>query len=124
MTHTPPDGLGTAGVKLWNSITDGVIFRPDELAILESACKMADRIARYERELEGEPTTVRGSMGQMVLHPLLAEITNLQVKQAQLLSRLKVPELEDEEDETAHDRPMSRSEAARIAANARWRRNG
>lgn len=124
MTHTPPDGLGTAGVKLWNSITDGVIFRPDELAILESACKMADRIARYERELEGEPTTVRGSMGQMVLHPLLAEITNLQVKQAQLLSRLKIPELEDEDDDVEVIRPMTRSEAARKAANARWRRHG
>lgn len=121
-THNPPETLGPAGRALWESMTEGVTYRPDELAILQSACKLADTIALYEAELEGEPMMVRGSQGQPVLHPLRLELRQALVSQAGLLARINVPEYEDEDDDVeVIRRPMTRSEAARKAAQARWK---
>ena len=117
-TQKPPATLGREGKKLWRSLTDGIEYRPDELAILESACSMADLIREYEVAVRDEPLTVRGSAGQEVLHPIRAEIRALRMSQAQLLGRLDVPEADDEGVEEPVR--MTRQQAAKKAAAVRW----
>lgn len=117
MAHTPaPTGLRAAGKKLWKSLADGTYeFRPDELRILTDACRTADAIAVMEKELDAGELTVKGSQGQPVANPMLAEIRQYR---ALLVRQLKELHLPDEDGRAA----ASRSESARSAANARWRR--
>lgn len=111
-----PKTLGDAGNMLWRSIAgpDRYVLRPDELAVLASACKAADMIDFLEAEWieRGRPLMSTGSMGQEVTHPLLSEQAKHQAHQAALLARLKLPD-----DGTASS---DTSTAARKAASARW----
>lgn len=130
----PPDGLvkydakgkrsatgrrDGAGRRLWKQLTaDGkYILRPDELRYLEDACKLADRAESLEREATDRPSTVRGSTGQPVINPLLAEERQCRTAIGQLLSKIKMPD--DPGGETA-GHGDTRSTSARAAAQSRW----
>ena len=88
--------FAAAGSALWSSIADGTKYelRPDELVVLDAACKTADVIAELEHEWEnlGRPFLTRGSMGQDVIHPLIAEMKGQRAAQARLLAQLKLPD--------------------------------
>ena len=121
----PPKGLGPAGRKLWRAIVSDWELRPDELAVLESACFEADLLRRLQDELADSPLTAKGSMGQLVEHPVSVALRQHRATQAQLLKQLRVPDRDedgDEEPTVTQRKPMSRSEAAKKAAKARWRR--
>lgn len=114
-TSTSPRGLGEQGLKLWAEITGSYKLRPDELRMLEDACREADLIDRLEAELVGAPLTVQGSQGQPVANPLIQEVRqHRQVLKGHLTS-LKLP------DEPGDDASAG-SNAGRNLANARWRR--
>jgi len=118
--HVPapaPEALGPAGLKVWNSVTTDYQLRPDELRILEDACREATLIDRINQELQESPLIAKGSMGQPVASPLVQEIRQHRAVFAQLMARLK---LADEDGETPGG--GDRSAQARRAANARWRR--
>lgn len=110
-----PDGLGSEGVALWDSVASKYALRVDELSVLRSACKLADRIDMLESahvEL-GSPVLTRGSMGQDVIHPLIAELKAHHAALSALLGKLKLPD----------DPAGSGSGAAnqqRSAAQSRW----
>lgn len=89
-------------------------LRPDEVLLLEKACRTADDVARLEAALEGEPLTVSGSTGQPRAHPLLIELRGMRTLLAQLLRQLHLPEGES----------LTASEQARKAALVRWDRSG
>ncbi len=122
----PPAGLAKigrkdgAGRQLWKQIvTSGrFVLRPDELRILEDACKLSDRAAELEEEAKGRSSTVRGSQGQPVINPLLAEERQCRIAVAQLLKQLKLP------DEESAGGESSRSVNARTAAQSRWGKSG
>ena len=121
----PPKGLGPAGRKLWKAIVSDWEPRPDELAVLESACFEADIIRRLQDEMVDSPLTAKGSMGQLVEHPVSVALRQHRATQAQLLKQLQIPDQDEDEAEettTFRRKPMSRSEAAKKAANARWRK--
>lgn len=89
-----PVGLGREGVSLWDSVASKYQLRPDDLTVLRSACKVADRIQMLEdvdREL-GHPIVSKGSMGQPVIHPLVGEIKAQHATLASLLKQLKLPD--------------------------------
>src|SRR5690348_15589801 len=90
----PPESLGKPGSELWKSIAGKYELRPDELAVLKSACKTEDMISLLEAEWveRGRPMMSKGSMGQEVTHPLLAEQKSHQAAQAALLAKLKLPD--------------------------------
>lgn len=116
-THRAPAGLDGAGRALWRRITadvaaQGMELRPDEAATLEAAARQADTLAVLQAALKGAPLTVRGSQGQEVAHPLLAEVRLGRDLLARLLSRLNLGRVE------VPETPRSRS--ARRAAQARW----
>ena len=121
----PPKGLGPAGRKLWKAITSDWQLRPDELAVLEAACFEADLLRRLQDELADSPLTAKGSMGQLVEHPISVALRQHRATQAQLLKQLRVPDRDEDGDEEptgTQRKPMSRSEADKKAANARWRK--
>lgn len=114
-----PAGLGEAGKALWSSVTAGLTFRPDELAVLASACGVADQVAELEATLAASAPMVAGSKGQEVLHPAIPELRLQRQLLATLLARLDMPE---EAGEAGEWDGLTASQRARRAARARWDR--
>ena len=113
--QSPPLDLGRHGRELWERVTEGLTFRPDELEVLAQAARTADQLAALDALVAASPTVVKGSKGQSVLHPAIAEARLQRHLLATLLARLDVPEGE----ETEWD-GLSTSERGRKAARARW----
>ena len=114
-----PAGLGTKARKVWTGTVESFELRPDELRVLEDACREIDLVEVLEKEL-GKASTqllVKGSMGQPVANPLMQEIRQHRQVIARLLQSLKLPA----EDESA---AQPRSVSARQAADARWKMGG
>lgn len=118
-TVKPPSTLSAAGKALWKSVTSKYVLRPDEAAILEDACAAADVIAALDAawDEDGRPMTTKGSMGQLVIHPLIGEIRQQRAFRDQALARLKFSD--DEAPAAGVDDVTSK---ARKAAVARWSR--
>ncbi|MGW8815510.1 hypothetical protein [Gordonia terrae] len=85
-----PKGFGSAGRKLWRTVLDEyeLDYEPHKIEILAHACRVSDTIAALERATAREPLTVRGSAGQLVIHPLISEVRAQRSLLAQLLARL------------------------------------
>ena len=85
-----PAGLTTEGRKLWRSITAEFDLEnePHKLQILAQACRTVDLIAELDEAAAEAPLTVRGSMGQPVISPFIAEARAQRALLAQLLARL------------------------------------
>jgi len=51
-------------------------LRPDELETLEDVCQMTDMIAALSADwvANGSPMIASGSMGQLVIHPIIGEL--------------------------------------------------
>ena len=118
MNIDTPEGLGPKGLDLWHSITEVFDFadEPAALATLEHAARVTDLIASLEAEAMTQPRTVKGSQGQQVINPLIGEARAQRSLLDKLLKSLKLPE----SDEQALARSHRRSQAGKIAANARW----
>lgn len=118
MTELPkipaPAGLEKRGRKLWRDVSTAYVLRPDDLVLLETACKCVDLIARLDAELAGQPLMVVGSTGQSREHPLLGEQRLQRTLLRQTLAQLKLPDLEG----AGSGAPRNQQ---RDAANARWR---
>lgn len=115
-----PAGLGPAGKRLWKSIDDVFDFKdePGKVQVLREACKVADIIAELDEAADEAPLTVRGSMGQPVISPFIAEARVQRALLAQLLGRLGLPDNDEPGDGASR-----RTRAARTAAKARWNQN-
>jgi hypothetical protein len=120
--------LGDAGTALWESIAFVFGLRPDELEILAQACALADTIAQLDALITdaGPDLMIPGNRpGTFVLHPAIGERRMAIALQAQSLARLRLPNPNAKDDgSSANNQPMSRSEAGRTAATARWSGRG
>lgn len=89
-----PTGLGPEGKKLWREVsgTFDLDEEPHKRRILLDSCKTADLIGELEAGRVGQPLTSRGSMGQLVIHPLIAQVQSARSQLAQLLTRLNFAE--------------------------------
>lgn len=115
-TPKRPAGLGTAGARFWRAVTTENDLRPDEVVLLEAACRTIDTVAQLDEAMRDEPLTVRGSAGQLREHPLLSEARQQRLALSRLLRQLALPEPE----EVAEVRDAVRARKARAAARARW----
>lgn len=120
-----PKGLDTQGRKLWEAIAKSYDLRPDELSILEDACRERDLVALMEAALSAdlrraldhsEGLRTKGSQGQDVINPLVSELRQHRALLATLLGKLRLPD--------EGDGAVDMSSAARAAANARWGKRG
>lgn len=110
---------------MWNRVTavddDGLPLwrlRPDELAVLETACHQTDRAADLLAEVKAQGSSiVTGSQGQPVIDSRITEARLCEVAARQALAQLKLPDLDA--DPHAGGEHMRRERAAR-AARARW----
>lgn len=90
-TLVAPDGLADSGLKLWSDVAGKYVLRADELSTLEAACRAADRVRQMELERNGA-VTATGSMGQLIVHPLIPEIRAHEAQVSSLLAKLKLPD--------------------------------
>ncbi|WP_207557490.1 hypothetical protein [Mycobacteroides abscessus] len=97
-----PKGLDYQGKKLWTEITQiyDLSAAPHKRRILYDACSTADLIDKLDKGMAGQPMTVKGSMGQVVIHPLVAQAENAREALARQLSRLNFAEPEEDDYET------------------------
>jgi hypothetical protein len=104
-----PAGLGTHGRRFWKSVTEAFRLRPDELVLLESACRTLDIEHDLRAAMVGEPLMVEGSRGQLREHPLLSEARAQRSQLRSLLAALKLP-----------DSDAGAVNQQRAAAQSRW----
>lgn len=118
-----PAGLGTAGRKLWRSVTGTYDLEPHEAEILALACHQADVAEQLAAQAEADGLIVAGASGQRRHHPALTEARLSSVAAARIIASLKLPAApagEAEEAEPVRESPTTRK--ARHAAEVRWRR--
>jgi phage terminase small subunit len=116
MNEKCPPKLGAPGVRFWKDVVDRYQLRPDELRVLEQACRTLTLLDKMQKTLDkADSLTAVGSMGQPVMHPIVSELRQHRNTLRQLTNQLGLP---DEDD----SRKTSRSAQARDAVNARWRR--
>lgn len=95
MATEAPEGLADGGERLWSEITGVYELRPDELSTLEDVCRLTDMTDALEQAWadDGRPLTTKGSMGQLVTHPLISEIRTHRMARNVLWRQLKLPDV-------------------------------
>ena len=106
-----PRGLRARGRALWDDVATAYSLRADEYRILEDACRLVDTPTALERAADGQPLTVKGSAGQPVLNPLIAEQRPHRLALSALLKQLKLPD---------EDPMAGKSNQHSSAAQSRW----
>ncbi|SFV21303.1 P27 family phage terminase small subunit [Micrococcus terreus] len=112
-----PGGLGERGAGFWRRTVRDYELTDSEVQLLAEACRTLDQLDALALAVETDGATVRGSMGQTVVHPALGEARGQRQVLHKLLAALALPDLTDEKAETL---PTPRQVSARKAAEARW----
>jgi hypothetical protein len=122
-----PANLGRSGTDLWLSVVNGEYeLDPGQVRLLTDAAREADLIDRLQAEIDaGAPFLVKGSMGQQVANPLIAEIRQHRATLKGLLSALHLGE-DARRNRGFHAQRGTGtvSDAARRAARMRWGSGG
>ncbi|MEV8081134.1 P27 family phage terminase small subunit [Pseudarthrobacter oxydans] len=118
-----PVELGKRGKAYYSQILEDYELEESEVQILLEAARTLDEVEALKAAVSELGVTTKGSTGQVVVNPALAEMRQARAMFARLVHQLDLPaDEEDEEDkspaETAAQR--DRTENARKAANARW----
>lgn len=114
-----PAGLGPRGRRFWRDSVARYDFTDAELQLLTEACRTLDRLDALDALVAEQGAMVKGSMGQTVLHPAIAEARQQRLVLGRLVKQLDLP---DESAPPAASTPES--ERARFAAQVRWSRHG
>mgnify|MGYP000271212375 FL=1 len=125
MNERQPTGLGKGpGSRLWKEIVALYDLRPDELQVLEEACRETNLVSEMRLELQKSKILTTGSMGQTVVHPLVAELGKHRATVAALLRQLKLPDAPSGVASPQADagKPSANSDRARAVAHGRWQR--
>jgi hypothetical protein len=128
--YPAPKGLATGGRKLWKQLTESYDWTEcaERLHTAEMACRALDLAQRLQAVIdESESLRTRGSAGphHKVQIPEVASLVSVRAQYSALMKALMLSEADvPEEGSSTRSGPMSRSESARVAAAARWRRSG
>jgi hypothetical protein len=95
-----PRGLAGPGRSLWRSIADTYELEQHELAVLEQAARVADRLAALDAVVDSEGVM---EPGRGRAHPALVESRQQRIALARLLVVLRLP---DEDDQRPQRRGM------------------
>jgi hypothetical protein len=91
-----PDGLQTAGKRLWESVTKDFDLDVHEQLLLTQACRCADTLDRLAAEAAGAEVTVVNYRGDQVAHPALVESRMQSIALSRLLASLRLPSGEED----------------------------
>jgi len=121
-----PRELGQAGRALWRDITrqmadDGLSPDRREQRYLLLACAEQDQLAALQTELAGLPSIVKGSMGQDVANPLIAECRRSRTFIATMLAKVDLFDSTATSGKGGGTGSRTTSTMARAAALARHR---
>jgi hypothetical protein len=109
-----PEGLGEAGLALWQHVVGEFDLQPAEAALLVQACRTVDELEAISEALADGPAVVVGSTGQPKASPLFAEARAHRVVLAKLLEQMALPEVDEDEGRTPNQLRASK------AASVRW----
>lgn len=90
-----PRGLNAAGRRLWDKATDEFELAHHELALLEEACRVRDRIVELDAAVKDDGLMLPSSQGARV-HPAVGEGRQQRLTLARLLATLQIPGLDDD----------------------------
>jgi hypothetical protein len=110
-----PRGIGPRGSALWRELHDQFDFTadPHRLVLAEDACRTVDLIDRLQAVVDdAADLRVRGSQGQWVGMPELAELRQYRSLLASLLKALALPDTEELAEVKAQHLTAVRREAA------------
>lgn len=93
-----PSGLGAAGKRLWDAVTQEFDLAEQELALLEQAARTRDVIATLDGVVKRDGPLSASSQGVRI-HPAIAEARQQRLALARLLATLDVPALEEDVDQ-------------------------
>ena len=110
-----PAGLAARGKRFWKTIIAEFELSDSERELLEECCRTLDQIDQLEGSIASLGAMVRGSTGQLVLNPAIAEARGQRALLHKLLAALALP---DEDGQTV---PAAVSQRGKAAAQARWR---
>lgn len=90
-----PTHLLAAGRELWKASLADVEFSPQELSILEEACRTRDNVRALDAAVRKDGVMIASSQGSR-LHPAIAEARQQRRVLAQMLVTLQIPGLDDD----------------------------
>ncbi len=102
----PPEGLKTAGRRLWREVLTDYDLEQHELLLLREACRVSDRLDELAALVERDGAVVDSPQGERA-HPALVESRQQQITLARVLAALRLPAGE-EGDQASGRRPQRR----------------
>lgn len=109
-----PKGLKVRGRGFWQRTVKAFDLSDLELELLAEVCRLLDEVDELRASVEAEGMTVKGSTGQLRVHPAVGELRQHRLALGRLLAQLELP---DEEGESLPSPTVARG---RKAANRRW----
>ncbi|CAM3697012.1 hypothetical protein KIPE111705_20875 [Kibdelosporangium persicum] len=122
-----PGGISANALAMWTSVLTDYELRDDETEILRAVVRQVTLVEKLETALaDSGEYLLPGSHGGWIANPLLGEIRMHRTTMMNLWKSLKLPNEEPADEETSVIRvtPMTRSEAGRKGADARWANRG
>jgi hypothetical protein len=93
-TPTPPEDLGASGRAFWLSLAGTFDFEEHELAVVEEAARVKDRLDELDAVVRSEGVTVESPQG-VKAHPALVEARAQEVVLTRLVASLRLPDEND-----------------------------
>ena len=109
-----PEGLGRAGLGLWQAVLGECELASGEMALLVQACRTVDELETISQALADGPAVVTGSTGQPKASTLFAEARAHRLVLGKLFEQMALPELGEDEGKTPNQ------VRAQKAAQTRW----
>jgi hypothetical protein len=94
MPHlTKPSGLGSAGARLWQALTEGRELTAGNAVLAEEACRIKDRLDTLDKLLSGDKATwfsLRDAHreGEDVIHVVVNSVLSEARQQANVLRQI------------------------------------
>ena len=109
-----PKDLGARGRGFWRKTLEIYDLSEVEIELLRECCRLLDEAESLRVAVEQDGTTVKGSTGQVRVHPALGELRQHRLALGKLLAQLALPDVDE-----SHLQSPAQARASK-AAQTRW----